>query len=162
MVLTPQAVDRCSVPIIAAGGIYDGRTMAAAFALGAEGVQVGTRFAATKEASCHAGFKKAIVDAAEADTMLVLRKLIPVRVILNDWAKEIRQAEREGASREALLGLLGKKRSRLGMFEGDLSQGELEIGQVSGAIDDLPGAGDVLTQMVAKCDQVLARLASLA
>ena len=160
MVLVPQAVDRCTIPVIAAGGIFDGRTMAATLALGAEGVQVGTRFAATQEASCHPSFKQAIVETEDSSTMLILRKLIPVRVILNPWAREIRQAEAEGESRQALLERLGSKRSRRGMFEGDLEQGELEIGQGSGAITDLPAAGEVLERMVQECDETLARLAS--
>lgn len=158
MVLVPQAVDRCSIPVIAAGGIHDGRTMAAAFALGAAGVQVGTRFAATAEASCHPDFKRAIVEAGDTSTMLILRKLIPVRVIMNEWARDIRQAEADGASRADLLERLGVKRSRRGMFDGDLEQGELEVGQVSGAISDLPAAGDVLARMVREYDEVLARL----
>jgi enoyl-[acyl-carrier protein] reductase II len=161
MTLVPQAVDRCSIPVIAAGGIYDGRTMAAALALGAEGVQVGSRFAATVEASCHPSFKRAIVEAGDNSTMLILRKLIPVRVIMNQWAVETRQAETDGASQQELLEKLGSKRSRLGMFEGDLEMGELEIGQVSGAITDLLPAGEVLARMVTECDAALERLAAL-
>jgi enoyl-[acyl-carrier protein] reductase II len=162
MVLVPQAVDRCGIPVIAAGGIHDGRSMAAAFALGAEGVQVGTRFAATAEASCHPAFKRAIVEAPDTATMLILRKLIPVRVIMNDWAVDMARAESDGASREELLERLGVKRSRRGMFEGDLAQGELEIGQAAGAITDLPPAGDVLSRMVLECEAVLARLGVMA
>lgn len=158
MVLVPQAVDRCSIPVIAAGGVFDGRTMAAALALGAEGVQVGTRFAATAEASCHPAFKRAIVEAPDNGTMLILRKLIPVRVILNQWARETRQAEADGAPPDELLRRLGVKRSRRGMFEGDLDEGELEIGQASGAITDLPPAGEVLARMVRECDEVIERL----
>lgn len=160
MVLVPQTVDRCSIPVIAAGGIFDGRTMAAAFALGAEGVQVGTRFAATAEASCHDGFKRAILDTSDSSTMLILRKLIPVRVIMNEWARETKQAEADGASRKKLLEMLGAKRSRRGMFEGELERGELEIGQGSAAIDDLPPAGEVLARMVRECEGVLQKLSS--
>jgi enoyl-[acyl-carrier protein] reductase II len=158
MVLVPQAVDRCSVPVIAAGGIHDGRTMAAAFALGAEAVQIGTRFAATAEASCHGAFKQAIVEAKDTSTMLVLRKLIPVRVIMNDWAQAVREAEGQGASAAELLALLGEGRSRRGMLEGDVVEGELEIGQASGAIADLPPVGAVIERMVTECESVFRRL----
>ncbi len=158
MVLVPQTVDRCSIPVIAAGGIFDGRTMAAAFALGADGVQIGTRFAATVEASCHESFKRTILETTDSSTMLILRKLIPVRVILNEWAKETKQAEADGASRKELLERLGAKRSKRGMFDGELERGELEIGQGSAAIQDLPKAGEVLDRMVSECEEVMRRL----
>ncbi|MCX7636193.1 MAG: nitronate monooxygenase, partial [Syntrophales bacterium] len=120
MVLVPQAVDATSLPVIAAGGIYDGRGMAAALCLGAEAVQIGTRFAATREASAHERFKEAIVNAGPTDTFLVLKKLIPARVIKNEWYRRIDEAERRGATEEELLSLIGEGRTRLGMFEGDL------------------------------------------
>ncbi|MBI5525337.1 MAG: nitronate monooxygenase [Deltaproteobacteria bacterium] len=158
MVLVPQAVDAVKVPVIAAGGIYDGRGMAAALAMGAAGVQIGTRFVATAESSGHEAFKKAVVDASPTGTFLVLRKLIPVRVIKNEWAARMMKAEARGADDDELLEILGAKRNRLGMFEGDVKEGELEIGQAAGAVRDIPSATDLVRRIALECEETLARL----
>lgn len=152
LVLTPSVVDAvgADIPVISAGGIYDGRTVAAAFALGAEGVQVGSRFVASQEASCHPTFKDAVIAAKEGDTKLSLKKVIPVRLLKNPFYEEVRQLEEKGASREELAALLGKGRSKKGMFEGDLAQGELEIGQCSANFGEILPAGEIVRRMVAE------------
>lgn len=147
MVLIPMVADAVKIPVIAAGGIGTGRAMAAAFALGAQGVQVGTRFVATHEASSHMSFKEAIIKSNEGDTMLSLKKLTPVRLLKNEFAEAVRHAEMMGASPEELATLLGRGRAKLGMFEGDLAQGELEIGQVSAMIRSIQPAADVLEEI---------------
>lgn len=147
MVLIPMVADAVKIPVIAAGGIGTGRAMAAAFALGAQGVQVGTRFVATHEASSHMNFKEAIIKSNEGDTMLSLKKLTPVRLLKNEFADAVRKAELSGASTEELATLLGRGRAKLGMFEGDLAQGELEIGQVSAMIRSIQPAADVLEEI---------------
>ena len=161
MVLVPQTVDAVKIPVIAAGGIYDGRGVAAALAMGAEGVQIGTRFAATVESSAHENFKRAMMDASPTDTFLILRKLIPARVIVNEWAKTILAAEAKGASQEELLQLIGEKRTKLGMFDGDLKDGEIQIGQVVGALKEIKPAGDVVREIVAQYGQAVKRLGDL-
>jgi enoyl-[acyl-carrier protein] reductase II len=158
MVLVPQAVDAVKIPVIAAGGIYDGRGMAAALSLGAEGVQIGTRFAATVESSAHDNFKRAMLNASPTDTFLILRKLIPARVIVNNWAKTILAAEARGASEEELLHLVGEKRTKLGMFDGDLKDGEIQIGQAVGALKEIKPAGDVIREIVSQYYQAVQRL----
>jgi enoyl-[acyl-carrier protein] reductase II len=161
MVLVPQTVDAVKIPVIAAGGIYDGRGMAAVLAMGAEGVQIGTRFAATVESSAHENFKRAMTDASPTDTFLILRKLIPARVIVNAWAKTILAAEARGASQEELLNLVGEKRTKLGMFDGDLKDGEIQIGQAVGALKEIKPAGDVVREIVAQYEQAVKRLGDL-
>lgn len=158
MALVPQVADALSIPVIAAGGIADGRGMAAAFALGAEGVQVGSRFAASVEAGCHANFKQAIVQAGATDTVLVLKSIVPVRLIKNEFCLRVLAAEAEGHNREAMSALLGRGRSRLGMLEGDCAEGELEIGQVAGMIRDIRPAGEILREMARQCQDVLCNL----
>jgi enoyl-[acyl-carrier protein] reductase II len=158
MVLVPQAVDAVKIPVIAAGGIYDGRGMAAALSLGAEGVQIGTRFAATVESSAHDNFKQSMLNASPTDTFLILRKLIPARVIVNNWAKTILAAEARGASEEELLHLVGEKRTKLGMFDGDLKDGEIQIGQAVGALKEIKPAGDVVREIVSQYYQAVQRL----
>jgi enoyl-[acyl-carrier protein] reductase II len=158
MVLVPQAVDAVKIPVIAAGGIYDGRGMAAALSLGAEGVQIGTRFAATVESSAHDNFKRAMLNASPTDTFLILRKLIPARVIVNNWAKTILAAEARGASEEELLHLVGEQRTKLGMFDGDLKDGEIQIGQAVGALKEIKPAGDVVREIVSQYYQAVQRL----
>jgi enoyl-[acyl-carrier protein] reductase II len=148
MVLIPMVRDNVSIPLIAAGGISDGRTMLAAEALGAEGVQVGTRFAATFESSAHENFKTKIVDTSEGDTMLTLKQLTPVRLLKNKFFKEVQEAEARGASIQELSELLGSRRAKKGIFEGDLEEGELEIGQVSAAVKKIESAADVLKNIV--------------
>lgn len=138
MVLIPQVVDAVKIPVIAAGGIGDGRGIAAAFALGAHGVQLGTRFAATVESSAHANFKRAMTTAQPGSTMLTMKRLVPVRLLKNKFFAEIAAAEERGASKEELQALLGKGRAKAGMLDGDLEDGELEIGQVTSMMRDLP------------------------
>jgi enoyl-[acyl-carrier protein] reductase II len=141
MVLIPAVAKSVSIPVIAAGGIATGRQMLAAMVLGAEGVQVGSRFVASDEASSHIDFKKAVIDATEGDTQLSLKKLTPVRLLKNKFFKEVEEAEKRGASEEELKRILGRARSKMGMFEGNLDDGELEIGQVSAIVDEiLPAA----------------------
>ena len=144
MVLIPAVTEAVSVPVIAAGGIATGRQMLAAMVLGAEGVQVGTRFVASEEASSHILFKEAVVKAAEGDTQLSLKKLTPVRLLKNDFFRQVQEAESRGADEASLRALLGRARSKRGMFEGDLVEGELEIGQVSALVNDVLPAATIL------------------
>lgn len=144
MCLIPMVKSAVTIPVIAAGGIATGRGMLAAFALGAEGVQVGTRFAASKEASGHDNFKEKIISAGEGGTMLSLKKLMPVRLIKNKFYEEVKLAEDSGASEEELKQLLGRARAKRGMFEGDLDDGELEIGQISGLLHDIKPAAEIV------------------
>jgi enoyl-[acyl-carrier protein] reductase II len=146
-VLIPLVRDAISLPLIAAGGIADGRGILAAQALGADGVQVGSRFAASEEASLHPAFKQKIVEANEGDTLLVMKKLTPVRLLRNKFFEQVYEAEQRGASAEELKSLLGRARAKRGMFEGDLEEGELEIGQVSAAIRDIRPAAEILRTM---------------
>lgn len=146
-VLIPQIKSSISLPIIAAGGIATGTQMAAAFVLGADGVQIGSRFVATFESSAHENFKNKIIQAKEGDTQLTLKQLTPVRLIKNKFFDEVIQAEQSGASIEELKNLLGKARAKKGMFEGDLIDGELEIGQVSASINEIKSAAEVVNEI---------------
>lgn len=146
-VLIPLVRDAISIPLLAAGGIASGRGILAAQALGAEGVQVGSRFVASNEASVHPGFKQKVVEAGEGDTMLTLKQITPVRLYKNKFFYQVDQAEKRGASVEELKALLGRARAKRGMFEGDLEEGELEIGQVAAAINDIRPAADILHSM---------------
>lgn len=143
--LIPAVRKAVHIPLIAAGGIADGRAMYAMMALGAEAVQMGSRFVCTPEASSHLAFKERIVAAGEGDTMLSLKRLTPVRLIKNEFYEQVTTAERTGASDNELNDLLGRGRAKKGMFEGDLVEGELEIGQVSGSISDIIPAAEVVT-----------------
>ncbi|SHM22494.1 nitronate monooxygenase family protein [Chitinophaga sp. CF418] len=147
MVLIPAVCEKVQIPVIAAGGIGSGRAMTAAFALGAEGVQVGSRFVASPEASSHPHFKQAILDAKEGDTMLALKKLTPVRLLKNTFFETVKEAEDKGADPESLKALLGRARAKTGMFEGNMEEGELEIGQVSALIHTLKPAGDIVKEI---------------
>lgn len=147
MVLIPAVAQAVNIPIIAAGGIATGAQMAAAFCLGASGVQVGSRFVATPEASSHPAFKQAVVQAAEGDTQLSLKQLTPVRLLKNDFFKAVQAAENRGASPDELKQLLGRARAKKGMFEGNLEEGELEIGQVSALIREMKPAGEVVAEI---------------
>lgn len=158
MVLIPQVADAVTIPVIAAGGIADGRAMAAALALGAEGVQVGTRFAATVESSGHPAFKQAIVEAQEGDTRLLMKRLIPVRLLRNAFSQQVQEAEARGATKEELAELLGSGRARLAMHEGNLDEGEIEVGQVSAMIRDVPPAAEIVRRMVAEYEAAKRRL----
>ncbi len=144
LVLIPMVRKAVDIPVIAAGGIATGRGMLAAMLLGAEGVQVGSRFVCTPEASSHHAFKEAVVNASEGDTQLALKQLTPVRLIKNAFFHQVQEAELRGADKDELQQLLGRARAKRGMFEGDLHEGELEIGQVSGMINDIKPAAEVL------------------
>jgi enoyl-[acyl-carrier protein] reductase II len=147
LVLIPMVRDAVDIPLIAAGGIASGRTMAAAEILGADGVQVGSRFAASLESSAHNNFKKRVTESSEGDTILTLKQLTPVRLIRNKFYSEVAEAEKRGASVEELSQLLGKRRSRLGIFEGNLEDGELEIGQVCATVKNIQPAAEILTDI---------------
>ncbi|PLW99746.1 MAG: nitronate monooxygenase [Marinilabiliales bacterium] len=155
MALIPAVRRETDIPLIAAGGIATGRGMLAAMALGADGVQIGSRFAATKESSAHDNFKQAIVQAKEGDTMLSIKKLIPVRLIKNTFQQEISEMEFNGASNEELVEKLGKGRAKLGMFEGDSEEGEFEIGQISSIIDSIQPAGKVVEKIITEYKEAL-------
>ena len=129
MCLVPSVADACDIPVIAAGGLHDGRSIIAAMMLGAEGVQLGSRFVATLESSAHVAFKQAVLDAGEGATSLELKDVTPVRLLHNPFAREVIEAQQRGATPEELKALLGRGRAKRGMFEGDLNEGELEIGQ---------------------------------
>ena len=161
MVLIPQIRKHLSIPLIAAGGIATGEAMLASFALGAEGVQVGTRFAITKESSANEDFKKLCTELNEGDTMLALKKLVPTRLIKNDFYRDVAAAENRGASAEELSEILGKGRAMKGIFEGDLSAGELEIGQVSCLINDIPSASEVIHSMINEYNESINHLSSI-
>ncbi len=158
--LIPMVCETVQIPVIAAGGIGSGKAMAAAFCLGAEGVQVGSRFAASLESSAHEAFKQAIVAAGDGDTKLTLKELTPVRLLRNGFSEQVEAAYARGASKEELNALLGRGRAKKGMYEGDLQEGELEIGQVSATIRDIRPAGDILRDMVMECKEILYRLGS--
>ncbi len=147
MTLIPMIRKGVKLPLIAAGGIGFGSQMAAAFALGAEAVQVGSRFVASPESSAHLNFKQAVIKANEGDTQLTLKQLTPVRLIKNKFFNEVYEAEKRGASVEELNALLGRARAKKGMYEGDLEEGELEIGQVSAAIREIKPAGEIVDEI---------------
>lgn len=161
MVLVPMVRDAVSIPVIAAGGIADGRAMLAAFCLGAEAVQMGSRFVCAEESSAHAAFKDRVVKAGEGETILTLKELAPVRLMKNKFFMDIQEAYAQGAGVEELKTLLGRARAKRGMFEGDLVEGELEIGQVSGSIDDILPASVIVGSVMAEFRSGLDRLANL-
>jgi enoyl-[acyl-carrier protein] reductase II len=146
-VLLPMVRDSISLPLIAAGGIASGRAILAAEALGAQGFQVGSRFAVSKESSAHQNFKTRVTELSEGDTLLTLKQLTPVRMVKNKFYQRVQEAELRGASKEELNQLLGTRRSKLGIFEGDLEEGELEIGQVSSTIKKIQSASEIITEM---------------
>ena len=148
--LIPMVRDAVKLPLIAAGGIGTGRAMLAAMVLGAEGVQVGSRFIASPESSAHINFKNRVINSQEGDTVLTLKRLTPVRLIRNKFYDKVREAEEKGASVDELKELLGRARAKKGMFEGDLDEGELEVGQVSGLIKDIKPAAEILQEIVAE------------
>ena len=154
MVLIPHIRSVTELPLIAAGGIGSGRAMLASFALGAEGVQVGSRFAATIESSANLEFKNKIINAKEGDTLLTLKKLSPVRLLRNKFFDEISSAQAKGATISELSGLLGTGRAKLGMFEGNIEDGELEIGQVSAMINEIQPAAEVLNQIISEYKEI--------
>lgn len=158
MCLIPQVADAVSVPVIAAGGIGDGRAVAAAIALGADGVQIGSRFAVTLESSAHEKFKKIVTEADDSATMLTMKQIMPVRLLRNRFFDEIRNLEERCADVQELRNHLGKSRAKKGIFEGDLVNGELEIGQVAGLISDIPKAGDLFDRILQEYDQTVSGL----
>jgi enoyl-[acyl-carrier protein] reductase II len=160
MVLIPQVRDAVGLPLIAAGGIATGRQMAAAIALGADAVQVGSRFVASPESSGHDHFKQAVLSAGEGGTQLTLKQLTPVRMMKNRFFAAVDAAEKRGASPEELKDLLGRARAKRGMFEGDLDEGELEIGQVSGMIRDIKPAAEIVKEIHAEFRETISRLSA--
>lgn len=159
--LIPMIRSLVNVPVIAAGGIGSGKAMLAAIALGADGVQVGSAFAVAEESSAHARFKARIISAEEGDTKLRLKKLVPVRLLKNEFSDAVAQAEANGANSEALVKLLGRSRAKLGMFEGDLAEGELEIGQVSATLKEIKPAAAILQEIWQDFLEEKARLTEL-
>jgi enoyl-[acyl-carrier protein] reductase II len=160
--LVPQVVDAVNIPVIAAGGVADGRQLLAALALGAQAVQIGTRFAATQESSSSDAYKQAVVEANDTDTVLVLKKVAPVRLKKNQFAMQAVEAQLIGATREQELELLGRKREMRGIFEGDLIEGELEMGQSSGLVKDIPTVQEMMDRLLTEYRAALARMNSLA
>jgi len=150
LTLIPAVKEQLQIPLIAAGGIATGQAMLAAMVLGADGVQVGSRFVASDEASSHMLFKQKVVEAKEGDTQLTLKELSPVRMLKNEFFQEIKQAYKRGASTEELRTLLGRARAKHGMFEGNLQEGELEIGQVSAIIHDIKPAAQIIKDMMSE------------
>jgi enoyl-[acyl-carrier protein] reductase II len=146
--LIPQILQVSKIPVIAAGGIATGSGILAAMALGADGVQIGSLFAASQESSAHINFKNAIVSALEGDTQLTLKQLTPVRLIKNKFFRDIEKAEERGATPEELIQLLGKARAKKGMFEGDIEEGELEIGQVSAILKEIKPAAVLISELI--------------
>ncbi len=148
MVLIPMVKETVSIPIIAAGGIGTGKAMLAAMILGADGVQIGSRFVATPESSAHQKFKEKILGVKDGDTFLTLKRIVPVRLIKNKFFHEVEEKQTQGASLEELSELLGRGRARKGMFEGDEDEGEMEIGQVAGLIHEIKPAAEVLREII--------------
>lgn len=153
-VLVPLVREAVDVPLLAAGGIATGRGMLAAFALGADGVQVGSRFAASTESSAHENFKAMVAQSSEGATMLTLKQLTPVRMLKNRFYRQVEEAERRGAQPDELKMLLGSRRSRKGIFEGDLDEGELEIGQVAASIRDIKPAALIVEEMMNEYEEL--------
>ncbi len=156
-VLIPAVKEAVKIPVIAAGGIATGKQMLAAMVLGAEGVQMGSRFVTSEESSCHPNFKSAVLAAKEGDTMLTMKQLTPVRLIKNPFFVKVQEAEAGCVSKEELAGLLGRGRAKKGMFEGDLEEGELEIGQVSAILKIIQPAAEIVNEIWQDC---LSRLAN--
>ncbi|MDN3674020.1 nitronate monooxygenase [Flavobacterium branchiarum] len=152
--LIPMVREKIAIPLIAAGGIATGRGMLAAMVLGADGVQVGSRFAASTESSAHDNFKQTIVDVKEGDTQLTLKELAPVRLIKNKFYQDVQALYEKCPTKEELVELLGRARAKRGMFEGDLDEGELEIGQVAGLIHDIKPAATILEEMILEFHEV--------
>jgi len=161
MVLIPMVRAAIKIPLIAAGGIGTGRGMLAAMALGAEGVQIGSRFVASEESSAHENFKQKIIEAKDGDTQLTLKRIVPVRLIKNKFFNDVDEMEIRGASTEQLSELLGKGRARKGMFEGDVNEGELEIGQISGLIKEIMPAGKIVEEIMSEFFQAKEELSKI-
>ncbi len=158
MCLVPDVVRSVDLPVIAAGGIANGASMLAALTLGADGVQMGSRFVASEEGSGHPAFKDLVVEADESATKLALKKLVPVRLMKNQFFNKIEEAEAKGASEEELRNILGKGRAKKGMFEGNLEEGELEIGQVSSIIDGVKPVSEIIDNIVSEFNSLLDKM----
>ncbi|MEP0305352.1 MAG: nitronate monooxygenase, partial [Maribacter dokdonensis] len=161
MVLIPAVKEKIHIPLIAAGGIATGKAMLAAMVLGADAVQVGSRFVASEEASNHMNFKEVVVKAKEGDTHLTLKELAPVRLVKNKFYNDVQKAYATGANIEELKTLLGRGRAKKGMFLGDLEDGELEIGQVSALIHDIKPADEIVKALMKEFNERKAELSSL-
>lgn len=161
MCLIPMIKAAVQIPVIAAGGIASGKSMLAAFALGADAVQVGSAFAIAEESSAHPSFKDKILSSAEGDTRLAMKKLVPVRLLKNEFADAVTQAEAEGVNRSQLMELLGRSRAKSGMFEGDMENGELEIGQVSAMLNEIKPAAKILNEIWLEFNEGLMRFGKM-
>ncbi|WP_324721360.1 NAD(P)H-dependent flavin oxidoreductase [Salinimicrobium sp. HB62] len=159
--LIPMVKEQIKIPLIAAGGIATGRGMLAAMVLGADAVQVGSRFVASNEASSHPKFKEMVVQAKEGDTVLTLKELAPVRLLKNRFFEQVTELYSKNPSKDELIELLGRARAKKGMFEGDLDEGELEIGQISGLIHDIKPAAEILQDMLKEFEEAKAEVAAL-
>ncbi len=155
LTLIPNVVAHCSLPVIAAGGIASGKAMAAMRMLGAEGVQIGSRFAIATESSAHPLFKEKVIQSAEGDTLLLLKKLAPTRLLKNEFFNQVKQLEDQGADVSALSQLLGKGRAKKGIFEGDLAEGELEIGQIASMLYQQESVADIIRDIVTEYNQCM-------
>ncbi|WP_027136824.1 NAD(P)H-dependent flavin oxidoreductase [Gaetbulibacter saemankumensis] len=153
LTLIPMVKEKLSIPLIAAGGIATGRAMLATMILGADAVQIGSRFVASEESSAHQNFKQLVVDSKEGDTQLTLKELAPVRLIKNKFYYDIQELYQKGPSVEQLKDLLGRARAKRGMFEGDLEEGELEIGQISGLIHDIKPVAEIVKDIIAEFEE---------
>lgn len=161
LVLWPMVAKELNIPMIAAGGIASGSQILAAFALGAEAVQIGSRFVASEESSAHSNFKQAVIQAEEGDTMLTLKELAPVRLIKNKFFHQVQSAYQAGTDVEGLKQILGRARAKRGMFEGDMEEGELEIGQVSGMIKELKPAAVIVNELWEEFNEERSKLLQL-
>ena len=161
LTLIPIVKEHLKIPLIAAGGIATGRAMLACMVLGADGVQVGSRFVASEESSAHIAFKEAVINAKEGDTQLTLKELAPVRLIKNKFYNEVQKLYKTGPTVEELKTLLGRARAKRGMFEGDLEDGELEIGQISGLINEIKPVSEIVDDMIAEFEFAKAEIQNL-
>ena len=159
--LIPMVKEKISIPLIAAGGIATGRGMLAAMVLGADAVQIGSRFVATPEASSHKNFKEMVVKAQEGDTVLTLKELAPVRLLKNKFYEDVQNLYSKTPSKEDLIKLLGRARAKKGMFEGDLEEGELEIGQISGIIHEIKPAADIVKEIITDFEKAKVEVSKL-
>jgi enoyl-[acyl-carrier protein] reductase II len=153
LTLIPMVAEQIKIPLIAAGGIATGKAMLACLILGANAVQVGSRFVASTESSAHDAFKKVVVDAKEGDTQLTLKELAPVRLVKNKFFNDVQDLYKTAPSAEDLIQLLGRARAKKGMFEGDLEEGELEIGQIAGLIHDIKPVADIVTEIITEFEE---------
>jgi len=161
LTLIPMVKEQLKIPLIAAGGIATGKAMLACMVLGADGVQVGSRFVASEESSAHQAFKQVVVDSKEGDTQLTLKELAPVRLIKNKFYNDLQELYKTAPTPEQLKELLGRARAKRGMFEGDLEDGELEIGQISGLIHDVKSVTEIVTEIVAEFEEAKKNIAAL-